>query len=355
MPQALEIDGSQGEGGGQILRTALALSMITGTPIRMRKIRAGRRKPGLMRQHLTCVRAAQAVCGASVRQAEIGSTELAFTPGPEPVRADDYRFAIGTAGSTSLVLQTVLPALLLADGVSTVTISGGTHNDMAPSADFLERAFVPLLARMGWPVHLTLQRHGFYPAGGGQINALITGRTDAAQLTVLSLTERGQAGLPSCTVLLSGLAQEIGEREVARVREHLDIAPERCAVVNVDRPMGPGNAVLITLPAEHCTEVVMALGDRGLSAYAVADRAVQEARAYLNSGVPVGPHLADQLLLPLALLAHRGAGPSAFVTGQLTEHTRTNMDVINTMLPVRCDAEPTERNDGSVLVRVMSH
>ncbi len=168
----IELDGSTGEGGGQILRTLLTLAMITGRPFRIRQIRARRAKPGLMRQHLVAVQAAAQICGAEVSGAAVGSQELEFVPGP--VQGGDYRFAIGTAGSCTLVLQTVLPALLAADRPSTLQLSGGTHNPMAPPVQFLQRAFCRLLAEMGAQVDVHIERFGFYPAGGGEVTARVS-------------------------------------------------------------------------------------------------------------------------------------------------------------------------------------
>src|SRR4051812_32951839 len=159
------IDGSQGEGGGQILRSSLALAAITGTPVRLEKIRAGRAKPGLQKQHLAAVRAAARICNGRLEGDELQSRELTFHP-QEPC-AGEYHFAVGSAGSASLVLQTVLPPLLLAAGASKVVVEGGTHNPMAPPFEFLRDTFLPTLSRIGATVTLTLDRHGFYPAGGG--------------------------------------------------------------------------------------------------------------------------------------------------------------------------------------------
>ncbi|MGP1684584.1 MAG: RNA 3'-terminal phosphate cyclase, partial [Giesbergeria sp.] len=183
----ITLDGSTGEGGGQILRTGLALSMVTGRPLHIQQIRAKRPKPGLMRQHLACAQAAQAVCGGQAEGAELGSQAMQFTPGA--VRSGDYRFQIATAGSCLLVLQTVLPALMLADGESRVQLSGGTHNPMAPPFDFLERAFAPLLRRLGVGLDLQLQRRGFYPAGGGEVAVRIT--PPAQPLAPVDVLERG--------------------------------------------------------------------------------------------------------------------------------------------------------------------
>ena len=184
----LVIDGRTGEGGGQVLRTSLALSMITGIPVTLEHIRAKRTKPGLMRQHLTCVRAAKAVCGARVTGDEVRSSRLVFEPGE--VVPGEYDFAIGTAGSTSLVLQTVLPALMLAAEPSVVRVSGGTHNQKAPPADYIERVFAPLLGRIGPQVEVEMVRAGFYPAGGGLLQAAITPCAREA-LGALELLERG--------------------------------------------------------------------------------------------------------------------------------------------------------------------
>src|SRR2546428_9297761 len=159
----ITIDGSFGEGGGQILRTALSLSLATGTPFRIENIRAGRKKAGLLRQHLTAVLAAAEIGAAEIEGATLGSTMLTFTP--KSVRAGEYRFAVGTAGSGTLVFQTILPALLRASAATRVTIEGGTHNSAAPPFDFLDRTFLPLIRKMGATVSLKLERYGFYPAG----------------------------------------------------------------------------------------------------------------------------------------------------------------------------------------------
>ena len=158
------IDGSQGEGGGQILRSTLALSMCTGTPVRIENIRAGRRKPGLLRQHLACVRASKEITNAKVIGDELGSSAVEFRPGE--IKAGTYEFAIGSAGSTSLVFQTVLPALLMADKQSVVSFSGGTHNDLAPSFDFIQHCFIPALASINLDIKAELNAYGFMPIGG---------------------------------------------------------------------------------------------------------------------------------------------------------------------------------------------
>ncbi|EBS1095878.1 RNA 3'-terminal phosphate cyclase, partial [Salmonella enterica subsp. enterica serovar Heidelberg] len=210
MARIIALDGAQGEGGGQILRSALSLSMITGQPFEMSGIRAGRAKPGLLRQHLTAVRAATEICGAQVNGDELGSQQLCFTPGP--IRGGEYRFAIGSAGSCMLVLQTVLPALWFADGSSRVEVHGGTHNQAAPSADFICRVWEPLLARMGISQRTTLIKHGFYPAGGGAAATVVEPATSLRGLTLIS---RGETLRTTAEALLAAVPYHVGEREVA--------------------------------------------------------------------------------------------------------------------------------------------
>ncbi len=318
----LTIDGSRGEGGGQILRTALSLSMITGLPFRIEKIRAGRKKPGLLRQHMTCVEASKRISSATVQGAEIGATALTFTPGP--IQGGTYSFAIGSAGSTTLVFQTILPALLRAAEPSMVTLSGGTHNPMAPTFDYLERAFLPQLARMGASVEAKLHRHGFAPAGGGRWHA----RIRPGPLTPVTLDD---AGPPSGRCVIADVANlpfEIAERECA-VALGLLGWPSELATPRTIKADGPGNVLAIEIGHANVTELFTGFGARTMSAEALAGNAVREARTYLAAKVPVGPHLADQLLLPLAL-----AGGGAFVTQEPTAHTRTNIEIIQFFLPV---------------------
>lgn len=320
--QLVEIDGSQGEGGGQMLRTSLALSMRTGRAFRIFNIRANRDKPGLARQHLTAVLAAAEICAANVRGAEVGSRELIFEPGE--VRAGEYRFSIGTAGSTTLVLQAVLPALMTQREPSLITLEGGTHNAHAPPIEYLERVYLPLLARMGPRVSIDVARHGFYPRGGGRWHAEVT---PSAELRPIELGSRGTIVKQSATAIVAGLRRDIAERELAQVGKSLDLSQERLVVRELSADQGPGNAVVIEVESEDITEIFSAVGARGVTAEAVAASAVQEAREYLASEVPVGPHLADQLLIPFAI-----AGGGAFVTSEPTMHTRTNIDVIRRFL-----------------------
>jgi RNA 3'-terminal phosphate cyclase (ATP) len=326
----LTLDGSRGEGGGQILRSSLALSLVTRTPFAIEKIRAGRKKPGLMRQHLAAVRAAAEVGRAEISGAEIGSQSLSFRPGP--VSPGDYHFAIGTAGSATLVMQTVLPALLSAGGPSALLLEGGTYNPMAPPFDFLEKAFLPLLRRMGPAVEAVLERPGFYPAGAGRVRAKIS---PAGRLLPLTLNERGEVRRRLAVAKIAELPFHIADRELAAVEAKLGW--ER-ACLRGERLKGaacPGNVVVIEVESENVCEVFCGFGEKGVRAEAVAEAAAAEAAEYLAAEVPVGKHLADQLLLPMAL-----AGKGAFRTLAPTPHTTTHVEVIQRFLDVKIRVEP---------------
>jgi RNA 3'-terminal phosphate cyclase (ATP) len=305
----LTIDGSRGEGGGQIFRTSLTLSLVTGTPFRIERIRAGRAKPGLMRQHLTALEAAAAVGDAEVDGAVVGGQEVVFRP--KRLRPGTYRFAVGTAGSAGLVLQTILVPLVLARAPSRLTLEGGTHNPAAPPFEFLTEALLPLLRRMGADVDARLERAGFYPAGGGRMTIDVT---DRGSLGALHLVRRGRTVRRRARALVSRLSRQIADRELALIRSRLGWDGEELEAVVLSEGMaGPGNVVLLSIESEQVVEVFTGFGEIGVRAEAVAERVAEEARRYLAADVPVGPHLADQLLLPMAL-----AGGSAFRTVPLS-------------------------------------
>lgn len=316
------LDGSQGEGGGQILRSALALSMATGKPFRIHRIRAGRKKPGLMRQHLTCVKAAARVCSAQVTGAEIGSPALEFRPGP--MLPGRYEFSVGSAGSSTLVFQTLLPAVLITGRPFEFALEGGTHNPAAPPLDFLERVYLSALKGIGPEAAIAVARRGFFPAGGGKWSVAI--RPPAA-LKPLHLPERGR--LLGQTAKL--LWNKIPPGDPERVRAHLaaahgwdpaDIRTEEA----VDSP-GPAYVVLAELRYEHITEIITAFNPFGASPEAVCDGLMADVRLYRDSGAPVGRRLADQLLLPMAL----GAG-GMFRTMPLSPHSLTNIGTLGMFL-----------------------
>lgn len=312
----IHIDGAMGEGGGQVLRTSLSLSMVTGQPVTLTNIRAGRGKPGLLRQHLTCVRAAAEVCGATLEGDTLGSSRVVFAPGA--VRPGAYRFAIGSAGSTSLVLQTLLPALLLAEAPSEITIEGGTHNSAAPPFPFLRGVFAPHVG-----LELALERWGFYPAGGGAIRASITpGRTP------IDRVERGPILEVHAHAAISGISHRIGHGALGAFKHALELDRDHIHFHQVSDPVGPGFVVWIEAKFAGGTEVFTAFGERR-RAEDVAEIALAEFAAWKALDVPVGEHLADQLLIPLALYGGR------FRTGPLSLHAQTNLSVIERFLPGR--------------------
>jgi len=321
----IDIDGSQGEGGGQVLRTSLGLSMVTGKPFRIRNVRAGRKKPGLLRQHLTAATAAARICSARIVGAELGSKDLVFEPGP--VTPGKYHFAVGTAGSATLVLQAVLPALLRAGGPTALALEGGTHNPFAPPYPFLALSYLPVLNRMGARVNAELLRPGFYPAGGGKLAVRVE---PVNELQPLRLDERGAVRSIRATILIAHLpANSIGPRERAVLLRELDLREHAVEIKPCDTSAGPGNVVYVTVECENMTAVFSAFGARGRSSESVAGDAAAQVRAYLESGVPVDEHLADQLLIPMAL-----AGAGGFTTVAPSSHTQTNIRVIEQFLDV---------------------
>lgn len=345
---AVEIDGSRGEGGGQILRTSLALSMITGRPLRMHRIRAGRAKPGLRRQHLACVQAAARLCNARVTGDQVSSQTLTFEPGPIGGGPLELVIDIGTAGSTSLVVQTILVPAIAAGVELTARVLGGTHNPLAPPFDFLERVFVPHLRAMGADVALVLDRHGFAVGGGapgkqdwhddvtphrGQLTLTVK---PAGPLRPIEILEAGPVTARRATAILARLPTHIGDRELDVVRERLRFGKADCHVLEIAGSGGPANVLLVEVERAGGRELVTQFGEKGLRAERVAERACDELDAFLRANVPVGEHLADQLLLPLAV-----AGGGRFRCAPLSSHAVTNIETIRRFIdvPIRVDPD----------------
>jgi RNA 3'-terminal phosphate cyclase (ATP) len=341
----IQIDGSQGEGGGQIVRSSLALALVTGRGMAIEKLRAGRAKPGLMRQHLTAVRAAAEISRAEVTGDVIGSSSLTFRPGP--VIPGEYQFRVGTAGSATLVLQTVLPPLLTAAGPSTLILEGGTHNPWAPPFDFLSRAYFPFINRMGPRVSGTLERAGFYPAGGGRFVVEIE---PVRQLKPFSVLERGPLRQQSGRVIFANLPDHIAQREVEALQRLTGWDPACFTVEKIDG-MGPGNVVVLELEYEQVTEIFTGFGEQGIRAEEVSRRAIDAMRKYLVADVPVGPYLADQLLLLLGIMAWQTGKKGEFRSVPLTRHSSTQVDILGQYLGVISTVTPDE-NSKNVTVTV---
>ena len=312
------IDGSEGEGGGQVLRTSASLSLVTGEPFQITNIRGKRSKPGMMRQHVTCIEAACEISDSACEGLGVGTSEIIFHPGS--VKAGNYKFSVGTAGSTNLVLQTILPPLLFADGPSHITLEGGTHNMLAPPFDFIERTFLPLINRMGSKVSARLNRHGFYPRGGGRIEIDI----EPAPLRRIDCTNRGELRGVSGTALFAALPIEVAEREVKKAQKILGWDEGVIGVRELPEDQGPGNILLLEAEYDHVTEIFSGFGKLGLSAERLAKTTASRMQGFMKSDAFAGPYLADQMLLPFAL-----AGGGSFTTVKPSQHARTGADIIS--------------------------
>lgn len=325
----IRIDGAAGEGGGQVLRSALTLSLLTRKPFRIVNIRAGRQKPGLMAQHLQAVTAAAAVGSARVEGAHLGSGSLLFVP--SALRPGHYRFEIGTAGSTSLVLQTLLLPLALAPAPSTLEITGGTHVLWSPCYHYLELHWLPYLRVMGLIAELALVRAGFYPRGGGQIAARIR---PAARMPGLSLVERGRLERIFCLSAVANLEQSVAERQSRQALARLAGLTPEIESRNTFLP-SPGKGTMFLVLAEFGQSrcCYYALGERGKPAERVADEAVDAFLAFLDTDGAIDEYLADQLLLPMAI----AQGTSELRTARVTPHLLTNADVIRRFLSARIE------------------
>lgn len=337
----IDLDGSHGEGGGQILRSALTLSLLTGKAFRLRKVRANRKpRPGLQPQHLMCVRAAARIGGATTRGDSVGSSDLTFEPGP--VRPGKYQFAIGTAGATSLVLHTVYLPLALAGEPSEVTVEGGTHNEHAPCYHFLETTWRAYLKRLGLGVSMSMTRPGFYPRGGGQIFAHIQPAPGIRPLQLAGPTKIESAAVVSA---VAGLPEHVANRQARRATVRLRDAGLDPEVTHEEWPGGPGSVLIITLAGPVPT-LFFGLGAKGKPAEVVADEGADEALAHLRAAMPVDPHSADQLLLPLAL----ADGASEYHVSAVTRHLTTNAWVIKHFLDREIEIAGAEGSPGVVRV-----
>jgi len=322
------IDGSQGEGGGQIFRTALSLALCQRIPIRIEKIRAGRKKPGLLRQHLACLRAAKAISHARVEGESLGADCVQFEPAL--LAPGCYHFVVGSAGSTTLIFQTVLPALAMTDSVSELRFEGGTHNGMAPSFDFLAGCFLPVIKQMGFQAEIKLDRYGFYPAGGGIWTAKVGPKDKVRDFILL---ERGDIVSRKAVAVSSNLPAHVTQRELRQVEKKCAWSSSELEQILVDS-QGPGNLVSLRIGSSRLTEMIEASGELGIAAERVANITIKQMNRYLNADVPVGEHLTDQLLLPMWL-----NGVGRFRSLKPSLHTQTNIDVIEQITGQRIEYE----------------
>lgn len=346
----IHIDGSLGEGGGQVLRTSLALAALTGQPVQIDNIRARRRNPGLAPQHLAGVKALAMICAAEVKGASLNSSRVDFAPGA-PAQAGNYFFDIaqlssqGSAGAVTLLLQTVLWPLLFTGGESHLTLRGGTHVAWSPPADYIRGVLLPILAPTGVDVDCELTAWGFYPVGGGELQVTIQPVT--APLRPLVLEERGAlervTGAGVAGELPAHIAQRISSRAtnvLKQARLPASITPERV------RSAGPGAGIFLTAHYAQSVAGFSALGRQGKPSDAVADEACEALLTHHIDGAPVDPHLADQILLPLAL----AEGRSVYRTSQVTQHLLTNADVIRAFIDAEIVIDGGEGEPGTVAV-----
>ena len=344
----IEIDGNYGEGGGQILRSALSLSAILGQPIRMTNIRSGRRKPGLAAQHLTCVNAVAAITNATVAGDTLGS--LTLTLRPEKIRGGSYTFDVASvrpsAGALSLVFQSIALPLAHAEVPSTVTLRGGTDVPMSPNVHYLQEVFIPMAAKFGFRGSLKRNRWGWYPKGGGEAVAQIQ---PVSSWRGVDLCERGELKEIRGVSAVSNLPKHILVRQQEQSLKQLKPlakCPIKVALVEGES-IGQGTLVFLNTVFENVRGGFCALGERGKPAERVADDACRELRAFLNSSAAIEPHLADQLILPMAL----AEGESRITTARITRHLTTNIWLVQQLLPVRFDVEGTEGKPGTIVRR----
>jgi RNA 3'-terminal phosphate cyclase (ATP) len=346
------IDGSYGEGGGQVIRTSLALSAITGQPVHIKQIRAGRRKPGLRPQHLTGVRAAARVCDARTEGAKLNSQELTFLP-QSPPQAGTYTFDVaqaargGSAGSVSLILQTVLLPLALAEGTSQITLRGGTHVAWSPPFDYIKRVYLPTLAWLGVTAKTNIRKWGWYPIGGGEIQATVEGLGRSALLTALELPQRGKLLRVRGLSASSNLPKHIRMRQEKAALQTLRSNGVNARIDVVDAPAkGTGTVVFLWAEFENTVAGFTSLGERGKPAERVAEEAAEELLIFVDGDAILDRFLADQLILPAAL----ARGPSRFTTGEVTQHLLTNAWVVNHFLPGRVRIDGREGQSGTCLI-----
>ena len=328
----LEIDGSYGEGGGQILRSAVALSALTGQELRISNIRAKRDRPGLAAQHLAAVRGVASLCDAELSRAEVGSTEITFSPGK--VKGGEHRIDVGTAGSVTLVLQACLLASVNAEKATELEVIGGTNVRMSPPADYYSNVLLPLLSRMGMDIKLEIVQRGFYPRGGGRVRAAMAPSSPGP----LVLEERGDLVEMGGTSFTQDLPDHVAERMSHAIRkrllgEELRIRTERASGAS------PGAGIALYAKFRNTVLGADALGERGVPSEKVGESAARRLWEELDGPGTLDVHAADQLVAYMAL----AGGPSSFVVREVTEHLRTQMWLVQQFLDVKFEVSKAGR------------
>ena len=346
-PDMICIDGSFGEGGGQILRTSLALSCTLGKPVSITNIRLARKRPGLQPQHLAAINAAAAIARAEVRGAELSSTAIRFLP--NRTSHGTYHFDVaekkGSAGSTSLVLQTILLPLCFADRASSVFVKGGTHVPWSPTFHYLQSIVAPVLSCLGARVEFSIASWGWYPLGGGQVSARIV---PTQQLLPLTLTDRGRLLRISGVSAVSNLPDHIAVRQRDRALAILNSQGNDASIELQSAPSaGKGSFLFLAAEFENISAGFGSLGVIGKRAEEVADEACNGLLSHLGAQGALDPHLADQVVNWLAF----SQGPSEFTTSCVTRHLLTNLRVVQQFMDIDVQVEGSEGEQGRVLIR----
>ena len=343
----IKINGAYGEGGGQILRTCLTLSVLTRQPVLIENIRANRSKPGLRPQHLSAVKAMANLSNAEIMGDVLSSQMLQFSP--SKVSSGKYTFKIRTAGALSLVLQTIFLPLSFANSLSHITLTGGTHVNWSPSYHYLQEQWLPIMLQIGFRLELNLIKTGFYPEGGGEVKVIIR---PAQEMHPFRCQERGELirvrGLSGVANLDDGIAKR---QKYQALRRLYEICQD--SKINTVHLPSPGKGTFILLKADflQCGSACFSgLGAPGKRAERVADEAVDQMLGFLETNGTVDHFLADQLLLPLAVIPER----SIFRTNQITQHLITNAHVIREFLPAKIEIEGELNKPGLIKIEGVS-
>jgi RNA 3'-terminal phosphate cyclase (ATP) len=338
----LEIDGSFGEGGGQILRTSLSLSCLLNKPFRLFNIRRKRKKSGLMPQHLMGIRSLKLISNARVDGDSQGSTELLFEPGE--VKAGDYFFDIGTAGSTSLLLQAILPPLIFANDRSSLTLKGGTHVPFSPPFHYINKIFIPVLNKLGIKVKATIESYGFYPKGGGKVHAEIR---PIDEIEAVNYLERGELKNVYGFSGVGNLPLTIAERQKNAALAVLASQGINAGIETISvSTLGQGTFIFLGAETENCLAGFSSLGERGKKAELVGEEAAKKFLDYYSASACLDRNLADQIVLYLAI----SKGESSFTTAEISGHLLTNLWVIQKFLGIRYTIEGETGKPGRVTI-----
>lgn len=338
----IQIDGSFGEGGGQILRSALTLSLVTGKPVEIKNIRARRRKPGLMPQHLNAVEAAATVGKAEVEGAHLHSQSLTFKP--SKICSAEFHFDVGTAGSVPLVLQTIFLPLSFASGSSSITLTGGTHTPWSPCFHYLDWHWLSYMKQIGFDATFELELAGFYPKGGGRMHADVR---PAKKLLPLTLTDRGELKSIRGISAIANLADSVGERQRQQALKRLGTLCDDLQIDLVRMPsLFRSTMLLLIANFEKSQACFYGLGAIGKRAERVADEAVDQLRKFLPTDGAIDHHLADQLILPLSFVP----AVSEMRPDRITEHLTTNAEIIKMFLPVSVEMSGKLNECGTVKI-----